>query len=396
MKHFLSAFTTLRRSAAVLVLLALFVAGNYIPTAAAFTYNYFRATNDVLYYDDSDTSGACTNSSLVVENGDNVKAAYEYFMGKGLTSQQSAGIVGNLIQESGVDPASHQNGGGPGRGIAQWTVDERWVTLQNYARDEDRSGEIWTLGLQLDFLWHEFTTAYTSTYNALRAATTVRDATIIFEEGYERAGNPQMERRIAFANSVIEKYGTGDGTYSGSTSGCVNAGGAGSRIVNIARSELAKGVMEDPIGCDNANTSAPGDCGPEVNKYTDSHLEWWCADFISWVVREAGTPFTGGLSGGWRIPSVDNLRAWVAQNGTYFTNGASAAPQPGDFYFLAENRNGTLDYVHVGIVDRVEGETLYTISGNANVDNYNGVGVGAATFTNYKTTTRIAGFGRMP
>ena len=45
----------------------------------------------------------------------NDKAAFDYFLGKGLANFQAAGIVGNLDQESGVDPLSVQSGG-PGRG----------------------------------------------------------------------------------------------------------------------------------------------------------------------------------------------------------------------------------------------------------------------------------------
>src|SRR5262249_54616816 len=56
----------------------------------------------------------------------NDRAAYDYFVGKGLTSFQAAGIVGNLDQESGVNPGAVQYGGGPGRGIAQWSVGGRW------------------------------------------------------------------------------------------------------------------------------------------------------------------------------------------------------------------------------------------------------------------------------
>jgi len=54
----------------------------------------------------------------------NEKAAYDFFVAKGLSKVQSAGIVGNLIQESNVLPGSVQPGG-PGRGIAQWSVGGR-------------------------------------------------------------------------------------------------------------------------------------------------------------------------------------------------------------------------------------------------------------------------------
>ena len=56
----------------------------------------------------------------------NEKAAYEFFVKKGLKPFQAAGIVGNLEQESNVEPTAIEYGGGPGRGIAQWSVGGRW------------------------------------------------------------------------------------------------------------------------------------------------------------------------------------------------------------------------------------------------------------------------------
>src|SRR4051794_5140784 len=59
----------------------------------------------------------------------NDKAVYDYFRAKGLTNFQAAGVVGNLDQESGIDPTIHQYNNGPGRGIAQWSAGGRWDTI---------------------------------------------------------------------------------------------------------------------------------------------------------------------------------------------------------------------------------------------------------------------------
>src|SRR5262245_59249479 len=85
------------------------------------------------------TSIGCEGA--VPEEGENTEAlrtafandfaAFTFFVSKGLTPIQAAGIVGNLDQESGVDPNSVQYGGGPGRGIAQWSVGGRWDTSTN-------------------------------------------------------------------------------------------------------------------------------------------------------------------------------------------------------------------------------------------------------------------------
>src|SRR5258706_4567848 len=83
----------------------------------------------------------------------NDQMVYDYFIGKGLTSFQAAGVVGNLDQESGLDPTIHQQGGGVGRGIAQWSTGGRWDTANNdnvlaYAAAQGQSET--SLNLQLD------------------------------------------------------------------------------------------------------------------------------------------------------------------------------------------------------------------------------------------------------
>ena len=90
----------------------------------------------------------------------NDKAAFDFFLGKGLTSFQAAGIVGNLDQESNFDPNAVQQGG-PGRGIAQWSVGGRWDTdgsdnAEWYANKQGES--VWSLQLQLEFVWYELAT----------------------------------------------------------------------------------------------------------------------------------------------------------------------------------------------------------------------------------------------
>ena len=65
-------------------------------------------------------------SSTEQDLSSNTHTAFNYFVAKGLTKRQSAGIVGNLLQESSMNPTIKQYGGGPGRGIAQWSGGGRW------------------------------------------------------------------------------------------------------------------------------------------------------------------------------------------------------------------------------------------------------------------------------
>jgi MYXO-CTERM domain-containing protein len=142
----------------------------------------------------------------------NDEAAYDYFLGKGLTNFQSAGIVGNLDQESGVDPTAVQQGG-PGRGIAQWSVGGRWDTDANdnclwYATQQGQSST--SLTLQLDFIWYELTTFSGYGLAALKATTNVTDATVAFETDFEGCGTCDQSTRISYAEGVLSAYGTAD------------------------------------------------------------------------------------------------------------------------------------------------------------------------------------------
>jgi hypothetical protein len=139
----------------------------------------------------------------------NDKAAYDFFVKKGLTDFQAAGIVGNLDQESGADPGAVQYGGGPGRGIAQWSVGGRWDTSANdnvlwYAGTMGASSG--SLDLQLEFIWYELTT-FGYGFSQLTATTNVTDATLVFMDQYEICGTCDSSQRLAYARSVLDAYG---------------------------------------------------------------------------------------------------------------------------------------------------------------------------------------------
>lgn len=142
----------------------------------------------------------------------NEKSAFDYFVKKGLTKKQSAGIVGNLIVESGVDPTIKQSGGGPGRGIAQWEAGGRWDhdsknNMVWYAGQHGVSA--WSLGPQLDFIWYELTTFSGYGYADLKKAATISAATAAFNNKFEGCSACNLSRRVSEATSAYNKYGGG-------------------------------------------------------------------------------------------------------------------------------------------------------------------------------------------
>lgn len=145
----------------------------------------------------------------------------------------------------------------------------------------------------------------------------------------------------------------------------------GTAVVAIARGLAASGIAELPPGSNR---------GPGVDVFTGGEAEPWCADFVSWVLREAGHPLTGGDEG-WRVPGTGTLREWFAARGR-FRERLVADPHPGDVVWF---RHG-----HVGIVAAVRGTTLETIEGNADD------AVRTRTYRAWRLNPDIGGFGRVP
>ena len=347
--------------------------------------------------------------SVQLSGDDNQEMAFGFLVSKGLTPQQAAGVVGNMVAESGVLPMRLQGKpaeelvssvkvesmGNIGWGIVQWTPGSKMIKPSISAGKS--YDEIDTLAYQLQFLWEQLegtgtgaTIGEKAAGDHLKLQTTIDGSARSFMLKYERPADQSeahQRARVKLANDVFGRYG--DSQYAGISSGGCSGEGAGD-IVSIAKAELAKNIKEQPIGCDAGNPSIKGSCGKEIDKYTDTTLEYWCADFVSWVYAQAGSPFSGGASGGWRIPGVDSVREWFKKNATYTVNGPGVTPKPGDVYIIGTEGNGT----HTGIVEKVENGKIYTISGNTSVGNFsNGVGVGASEYP--VGSTVIHGFGSL-
>jgi hypothetical protein len=157
--------------------------------------------------DESDTPDE--TSSTEQDLSSNEHAAFDYFVARGLSKRQAAGIVGNLIQESSVRPTAVEFGGGPGRGIAQWSVGGRWNSTHHdnvawYAGQHNESR--WALHTQLAFTWYELHTVGGYGLSALRKDTTIRSATITFERDFEKCGTCDQTKRISYATQVYNAF----------------------------------------------------------------------------------------------------------------------------------------------------------------------------------------------
>lgn len=90
----------------------------------------------------------------------------------------------------------------------------------------------------------------------------------------------------------------------------------------------------------------------------DRDPEPWCADFVSWCFREAGTPLGPGGTGFAYNPW---LAKWLEVSGFGFCVGGKE-PQPGDIVIYDLNSNGVPD--HCGICVEVYEDHIDVVEGN--------------------------------
>ena len=89
----------------------------------------------------------------------------------------------------------------------------------------------------------------------------------------------------------------------------------------------------------------------------DSHVAW-CACFASWCGDQAGLIESSKMP---KFSLCDDGIAWFQSKGKWKSRGYS--PAPGTLIFFDWNGDGTSD--HVGIVEKTEGSTVYTVEGNS-------------------------------
>ena len=142
-----------------------------------------------------------------------------------------------------------------------------------------------------------------------------------------------------------------------------------SELLKIASNEV--GVKESPAGSNNVKYNT-WYYGHEV--YGSSYP--WCAAFVSWCFR--GTKLIK------KSASCSDILSWFEKN-----NQTVKSPRPGDIVFFKYSTNARKTN-HIGIVERVEGNTIYTIEGNTSLQSSDNGGC----VMRRKRTSNIVAFAR--
>ena len=153
--------------------------------------------------------------STELVGGDTAQQSWNFLRQKGFSEEQSAGILGNMRQESSMRPDTIQSGQrydeskalnpnvhGYGLGIVQWDGSRR----ADYIKYAKSKGKPWQdLGTQLDFMWHELQTTERLAYNAVKSASTIEAAQLAFLRKYERAGIEKLDTRNKYSREFYNQ-----------------------------------------------------------------------------------------------------------------------------------------------------------------------------------------------
>ena len=96
-------------------------------------------------------------------------------------------------------------------------------------------------------------------------------------------------------------------------------------------------------------------------KFSQGAKEPWCANFVSYIMNQAGAPLKNPHTGGWRIPGTFTLREYYEANGRFKPANSGYQPLPGD---VAIYRNSPVFGDHTNIVLKNDNGVLTTVGGN--------------------------------
>lgn len=149
-------------------------------------------------------------NSVADENatGERSKYIQQKLISMGFTATAAAGVVGNLVQESGLRTDAIGDNGTSG-GLAQWH-NERWEALKRFAAAR---GKDWTdLDTQIEFLAEEMRTSYADTYAKMQSAELPEIAGKIMTDEYEKpdSASANYAQRQANARAAYEAMQSGN------------------------------------------------------------------------------------------------------------------------------------------------------------------------------------------
>jgi len=173
----------------------------------------------------------------------NSKQLMDYFVSQGWTKEQAAGIIGNLSQESKLDPNA-KNASGM-KGIAQWNKSrqadfQKWA---GFAIDDPKAD----LMKQAAFIQYELTQgSEKNAGNKLKQQNTAIGASDVIMGSYERPNDNSASKREQYAIQAANMTGAGINAHTNNTSTANNTQVAINGDINVhTQATDANGIAKE-------------------------------------------------------------------------------------------------------------------------------------------------------
>lgn len=149
-----------------------------------------------------EAAGRAASASYDGKISDRPAHAYQRFVAAGIPDHVAAGLVGNMMQESGTDinPAAVGDNGNA-FGAPQWNGPRRHAYLGYAAK---RGVDPTDFDAQIDYLLHEGQTSEKDAWGRIMSAKSAEEAAVLGSRYFWRPGAPHNENRAAYARRVFE------------------------------------------------------------------------------------------------------------------------------------------------------------------------------------------------
>lgn len=356
----------------LLLTLAVIMALDPSIAMAAVSKSDFFTAQDIEAYEPKSEFTAC-QVSIQLKGNDHPEMAYNYLYNKlandkdpgtvdPIIAAQAAGIVGNLMWESGgVNPTITNEKGA--HGIAQW-LGPRLIALKEFAKRPEQvsqaNGEgMDSLTVQLNFLWHELETTEKRALAELRKTSDPTAAAKSWEDAFERSRGSHIADRVNNANEIYKKYGgsAAAATAIGSQPSCTGNG-----AIDGTETKFIDGFtvysQYDPAWADkpySSSTIGSSGCGPsamamiitaltgqkitpvDTAKEAASQGMYVPGDGSKWIIGPVLAKHWGLTAepiGGAFGPSVVSIAEALKQGKLVITSGKGALPFTADGHFI--------------------------------------------------------------
>lgn len=343
---------------------------------------------------------------MALAGATNEEKIWNFLKEKGLNDYGTAGLMGNLFAESGLDPQNLQNTfekklghtdsayttavdigvygnfirDGAGYGLAQWTYWSRKQALLNFSQAEGKS--IGDLEMQLKFLYKELSENFKTVLAILKTASSVRcasDAVLLQFEKPADMGISVQEKRVGYGQKYFNQYGKE-----------IPMVNAAEKVIAVALAEVGYLEKRSNKDLDSKTANAGSDNFTKYARdlYPALQGQAWCDMFVDWCFVQAfGKVKAQQLIGG-------GFSAYTPISAQYYKNKGQyhkSDPLPGDQIFF----KNAVRICHTGIVVKVTSAKVYTIEGNTSAGSAVIPNGGAVCRKEYLLTAGgIDGYGR--